>query len=948
MGIFDWNILTGKVYYSPRWKTLFGYEEDEIGDGVEDWARLLHPDERDSIIKRQDDFFAGTSPTATAEYRLRHKDGSYRWIMAHVLVVRDKKGRACRLVGSHGDITDRKRAEQALQTSEARFRSYFEQGLIGMAVSTPGRQWTQVNDRLCEILGYSRDELLRMKWTDLTHPDDLERNLALQDRVLAGERQYYTLDKRFIRKHGTVVDATVFVRCFRHPDGSLDHILALIEDISERKQAEEALAASEAKYRQLVETTGTGYLILDGQGRVVDANPEYLRLSGHRTLEDILGRSVVEWTAPYDVDHNAKEIEQCFREGFVRQLEIDYAHSDAKIVPVEINATCIETKDGRRIVSLCRDVTERKRAQEALRNSEERYRAVVEDQTEVISRFKADGTFTFVNEVFCRFFGKTSQELLGNKWQPVALAGDLPMIEEQLRAMSPDNRVVTVENRVYSGTGEVRWMQFVNRGFFDEEGQLTEVQAVGRDITERKQVEESLRRSEESLKQSERRFRNYFEQGLIGMAATSLDGRWLQVNERICEILGYSREDLFQTTWKELTYPEDLAKDIDQFNRVLAGELEHYTLDKRFVRKDGTIVYTTILIRAFRKEDGSIDHLVGLMEDITARKRAEEALRQSEERFRSYFEQGLIGMAVSSADKRWVQVNDRCCDMLGYSRDELLGMKWTDLTHPDDLERNLVPQNRLLAGEIEHYTIDKRFLRKDGSIMYATVFARCFRRQDGSVDHFLALIEDTTERKQAQEALAASEEKYRQLVETTGTGYLILDGQGRIIDANAEYVRISGHRTLEEILGRTVVEWTAPYDVDRNAKEVEKCYQKGFVRQLEIDYVHPDGKIIPIDINATCLDTEDGRRIVCLCRDITERKQAQEALERERQSLWKMLQASDHERQIISYEIHDGLAQYLAAAGMQFQAHDALQRELPRRSEESLRDCRGACSSGPL
>ena len=120
--------------------------------------------------------------------------------------------------------------------------------------------------------------------------------------------------------------------------------------------------------------------------------------------------------------------------------------------------------------------------------------------------------------------------------------------------------------------------------------------------------------------------------------------------------------------------------------------------------------------------------------------------------------------------------------------------------------------------------------------------------------------------------------KYRQLVETTGTGYVILDGHGGIVDANAEYLRISGHRTLEEVLGRTVMEWTAPYDVDRNANEVEKCYRQGFVRQLEIDYVHADGEIIPIDINATCLDTEDGRQIVCLCRDITERRAGPERL----------------------------------------------------------------------
>ena len=114
VGIWDWDIRTGKLYFSPRWKMLFGYDENGIGDSVEDWARLLHPDEKDWMLKFLEDFLAGTSPTVTVEYRLRHKDGSYRWIVAHGLVVRDEQGRACRMVGSHGDITDRKRAEEAL------------------------------------------------------------------------------------------------------------------------------------------------------------------------------------------------------------------------------------------------------------------------------------------------------------------------------------------------------------------------------------------------------------------------------------------------------------------------------------------------------------------------------------------------------------------------------------------------------------------------------------------------------------------------------------------------------------------------------------------------------------------------------------------------------------------------------------------------------------------
>lgn len=140
-----------------------------------------------------------------------------------------------------------------------------------------------------------------------------------------------------------------------------------------------------------------------------------------------------------------------------------------------------------------------RQAQQCLRWSETCYRTVVEDQTEVISRFKPDGTFTFANEVYCRFFGKRCEDLIGNKWQPVVVPEDLPMVEEELRTLSPGNPIVVVENRVYSGQGVPRWMQFVNRGFFDREGRLTEIQSVGRDVTDRKQAQQALERERQTL-----------------------------------------------------------------------------------------------------------------------------------------------------------------------------------------------------------------------------------------------------------------------------------------------------------------------------------------------------------------------------------------------------------------------------------------------------------------
>jgi len=143
----------------------------------------------------------------------------------------------------------------------------------------------------------------------------------------------------------------------------------------------------------------------------------------------------------------------------------------------------------------------RSQADEALSLSEAQYRAIVEDQTDVIGRFRPDGTFTFVNGAYCRFFGESAADLIGDRWETTAVAEDLPAIKAALQGLSPAKPVVSIENRVYSGSGEVRWMHFSNRGIFDAEGMLIEVQFVGRDITDRKRAELALRESQNRLQE---------------------------------------------------------------------------------------------------------------------------------------------------------------------------------------------------------------------------------------------------------------------------------------------------------------------------------------------------------------------------------------------------------------------------------------------------------------
>jgi PAS domain S-box-containing protein len=264
---------------------------------------------------------------------------------------------------------------------------------------------------------------------------------------------------------------------------------------------------------------------------------------------------------------------------------------------------------------------------------------------------------------------------------------------------------------------------------------------VQRELTERKQAEEALRESEE-------RFRSTFQNAPIGMAHVGLDGRWLRVNDTLCQITGYSRGELLTKTFGDITHPDDLGKSWAHLQSLLAGEFSTYSMEKRYLRKDGSLVWVEITISLRRDEAGQPLYFIGAIEDITDRKGAQEELCQSEERFRSYFELGLIGMAITSPGKGMLEVNEEICKTLGYQRDELLRKSWAELTHPDDVAADVVQFDRVLAGEIDGYSLDKRFIRKDGRIIYATISVKCLRLADGSVDYFLALVQDVTERTQ--------------------------------------------------------------------------------------------------------------------------------------------------------------------------------------------------------
>jgi len=239
-GLWDWNVQTGMAYFSSRYKEMYGYADADIGTTSDEWSKRIHPDDAPGVFAALQPYMEGKPGFAMVEFRMLCKDGSWRWTLGRGMVIsRDTEGKPTRMIGINTDISARKQAEETQKESNARFNAWFNLPIIGICITSLTKGWLEVNDHLCFLLGYGRAELLNLTWADLTHPEDLTADLAQFERVRSGEIEGYSLEKRFLRKDGGVLHSHLSVRCVRRADGSIDYFVALIQDMTDRKQADE-------------------------------------------------------------------------------------------------------------------------------------------------------------------------------------------------------------------------------------------------------------------------------------------------------------------------------------------------------------------------------------------------------------------------------------------------------------------------------------------------------------------------------------------------------------------------------------------------------------------------------------------------------------------------------------------------------------------------------------
>jgi PAS domain S-box-containing protein len=665
-------------------------------------------------------------------------------------------------------VIEREHASTALHESERHMRATFDNAAVGIAHTAIDSRFLRVNDKFCELLGYTRDELLSLTTREINHPDDLPVHGAAGRRLLVDDTQVHggATEKRYVRKDGTVIWARRTVSLARDDDGRPLYFIRIIEDITERRQAQERAEREERFSNAMLDSMPGILYFYDKRGRFLRWNHNFVSVSGY-AAEEIAQMHPLAFFRGDDKQRVAQKMAEVFEKGEAF-VEAPFVAKDGSSTPYFFTGRRVSFDGEECLVGVGIDISERRRMEQALHDSERYMRATFDNAAVGIAHTSRDHRYLRVNDKFCELLGYTREELLAMTTRDVnhpdehAVHGTLG---EQL-VVDPQRHSYQTEKRFVRKDGTVIWARRTVSLVRDDAGNPLYFVRIMEDITERRLMED--------------RFQATFEHAAVGMALRSADQdnpRWLRVNRKLCDILGYTEAELLQLSSIDVTPPEDRQFSIDYGKRLLGEGLSNYAREKRYVRKDGRIIWVNLSLSMVRGPDGQPSHVISVVEDITERKAAEE-------RFRDTFEQAAVGIIHTSLDRRYLVINQKFCDIVGYTRDELMRMDTGMLSHPDDRGDDREQRTQLLAGNIETYTAEKRFLRKDGAVIWVSRTISLARDDAGQALYFIRVIEDITARKQMEIALQEAERFARSTIDALTKSLCVLDEAGTIIAVN--------------------------------------------------------------------------------------------------------------------------------------------------------------------
>jgi PAS domain S-box-containing protein len=757
---------------------------------------------------------------------------------------------------------DKVSSESDSSSDEAFFRTLADDAPQGLLV-LQGDRIIYANAALANLVGYSLKEVRSWKALEfLKHVIDADRATIASKlaKAVAGEVKTRVYEMRIRNRKGEthwLQSGAQLIQAYGQPA-----ILAVVMDVTEKKQAEQA-------YRELVESSLQGVIILQ-EGRVVFANEAITRISGY-TVEELQGLTTQQIQEKLHPDYRERVWgrlqSRLAGEPEPSSYEIEVIAKDGTHHRLEVYANLIEYKGKPAVQATFIDVTKRQQTEQALQESEARYRALFDNVPVGLYRSTRDGQVLDANPALVDILGAPDRESI-KKSNAVDFYANAEERRQMQELGEQQDTVRGFEVQFRRLDGQLIWVRDSFQAIRDEDGQVQSFEGTIEDITQRKKAELALR-------EREKRYRALLEHSNDAVFIISLDLVHLEVNQRAADLLGYTVDEMVGMPVSEVVAKHEYPDSMRIQKALIAGEpVPMY--ERIFRRKDGVEFPMEVTASLVTDVDGNPLHFQSIARDITARKLAEEELRESEERFRSVVETSHNGILVVNEQYRFVYVNDELCRMLGYSRKEILGHDFREFL--DEESKSLVGDRyvRRQRGEEVPPRYEFNIVRKDKQKRRVEISVTTITTSAGETQT-VAQILDVTERKQAEQALRESETKYRTLVETSPDAITVTDLEAKVVFANQQAFRLYGAKRESELIGRSALEMIAPAYVPKAIAMMQKTLETGRSGVLEYDLLRRDGSSYPAELVASLLADADGKpqAFIGIIRDASERKEAE-------------------------------------------------------------------------
>jgi PAS domain S-box-containing protein len=740
-------------YLSPQIESTSGYSREELSSR---WRDLL----TDNPVNLEGQKYVETAlrtgeKQPVYKYEFGKRDGGTILFEINETPVKDLNGDVVGFVGVARDITEHDKIEKALIGSEAKYRSLVESGGAGIATVDIAGQITFANDALCQMTGYSKEEVRMKQFMDFVHPEDMENTIKLFTEGVEGKRRTSYVQFRLICKDGKArwfyTNPTEIVL-----NGQIVGFTAILQDITERKNTEQALRESEEKYRSVVENANEGILVIqDGQFKYANDRligfSKYTREEARQIAADPFGKLLY----PDDREMVLQNyLKRRNGEPAPTQYEFRWVDKDGWLRWADVRVSEFLWEGKPASLSFIMDITDRKRSEQALAESEEKFKDLADLLPQVVFEADAEGIFTYVNKSGYEVFGYTPDEVIGQM-----NVSDVIIPAERERVLKNYFDVLageTTAGNEYTATRKdgSTFNAIVFTNSIIEGDKAVGLRGAFTDIS-------LIVKAESALRESEEKYRSVVENAGEAIYIAQ-DGKVKFANQRTFEIVHYTQEELLSRPFAEVIHPDDREMVVQRYKQRLQGEQLLPLYSFRIVDKDGTIKWFELRVNPIQWEGRPAT--LNFVTDITDRKQAEQALKESEERYRLLADNSLDVIWTADMEGKISYVSPSIRYLVGHSSEEIMNMYRRNALKADFFGVSEEDGGRFMNGlstlsKDPSRTLSFEFELKhaDGFTSWVEVKMSIMRDQNGQAAGILGIVRDITQQKKMTERLVSAD-----------------------------------------------------------------------------------------------------------------------------------------------------------------------------------------------